>query len=113
MMVLSSGIHAACATAFLPALRKAPGVTCAPPSTLPRCSCSSFTLDGHSPHDKPERMATHHHEVTSTALLAASNVIGSACATENQAFLLCKSINGDPEGCLKVGEQVTGCVLSV
>ena len=79
----------------------------------PSFSFSSFILDGHSPHHKPERMATHHHEVTSTALLAASNVIGSSCTTENQAFLLCKSMNGDPEDCLKVGEQVTGCVLSV
>ena len=52
-------------------------------------------------------------EVTSSELLSASSVIGTDCVKENHAFLLCKSMQGPPSDCLKVGDQVTGCVLSV
>ena len=50
--------------------------------------------------------------VSSSALMAANELIGSDCKNENRAFLLCKSLDRNPETCLNTGEQVTKCVMS-
>ena len=50
--------------------------------------------------------------VTSSELYAANEIIGIDCKTENRAFLLCKSIDRNPETCLSTGEQLSKCVMS-
>ena len=50
--------------------------------------------------------------VSSSALMAANELIGSDRKNENRAFLLCKSLDRNPETCLNTGEQVTKCVMS-
>eukprot|EP00271_Cylindrocystis_brebissonii_P006631 TRINITY_DN193_c0_g1_i1.p1 TRINITY_DN193_c0_g1~~TRINITY_DN193_c0_g1_i1.p1 ORF type:complete len:107 (+),score=13.99 TRINITY_DN193_c0_g1_i1:335-655(+) len=50
---------------------------------------------------------------TSAVLMSASKHISSRCADENLAFLKCKKADENPEKCLKQGENVTKCVLSL
>ena len=50
--------------------------------------------------------------VTSSELYAANQIIGTDCKNENRAFLLCKSLDRNPETCLEPGNQVTKCVMS-
>eukprot|EP00244_Chara_vulgaris_P014288 TRINITY_DN885_c0_g1_i1.p1 TRINITY_DN885_c0_g1~~TRINITY_DN885_c0_g1_i1.p1 ORF type:complete len:105 (-),score=19.39 TRINITY_DN885_c0_g1_i1:297-611(-) len=50
---------------------------------------------------------------TSAVLMSASKHISSRCGRENRAFLACKKADENPEKCLKQGEEVTRCVLSL
>ena len=50
--------------------------------------------------------------VTSSQLYAANEIIGNDCKNENRAFLLCKSLDRNPETCLNTGEKVSACVMS-
>merc|ERR1712118_650079 len=49
----------------------------------------------------------------SSVLMAASKHIAARCKAENAAFVACKRADADPEACLKQGEKVTGCVLTL
>ena len=51
---------------------------------------------------------------TSALLMAASKHVAVRCSGVNAAYVRCKDKNnGDPRPCLKEGEDVTGCVVSV
>jgi NADH dehydrogenase (ubiquinone) 1 alpha subcomplex subunit 8 len=50
---------------------------------------------------------------TSAVLMAASKHIASKCGAHNRAFLDCKRNDPDPERCLRQGQDVTGCVISL
>eukprot|EP00897_Mesotaenium_endlicherianum_P003634 jgi/Mesen1/3299/ME000191S02436 len=50
---------------------------------------------------------------TSSVLMSASKHISSRCGAQNKAFLDCKRSDENPEKCLKQGEEVTHCVLSL
>ncbi|CAM6010590.1 unnamed protein product [Sphagnum balticum] len=50
---------------------------------------------------------------TSAVLMAASKHIASKCGAQNRAFLDCKRNDPDPERCLRQGQDVTGCVISL
>ncbi|GBG80830.1 hypothetical protein CBR_g31386 [Chara braunii] len=50
---------------------------------------------------------------TSAVLMSASKHISARCGRENRAFLACKKADENPEKCLKQGEEVTRCVLSL
>lgn len=43
------------------------------------------------------------------ALYAAADLIGSACSTENEKFMLCKGQSGNPVDCVSQGVAVTRC----
>ena len=50
---------------------------------------------------------------TSAVLMASWKHIGTACRTENAAFINCKKKDPNPEKCLDSGREVTSCVLGL
>eukprot|EP00270_Netrium_digitus_P004776 TRINITY_DN1610_c0_g1_i2.p2 TRINITY_DN1610_c0_g1~~TRINITY_DN1610_c0_g1_i2.p2 ORF type:complete len:108 (+),score=32.91 TRINITY_DN1610_c0_g1_i2:108-431(+) len=50
---------------------------------------------------------------TSAVLMAASRHITARCGGVNKAFLECKRRDENPEVCLKEGQDVTRCALSL
>eukprot|EP00899_Mesostigma_viride_P013241 jgi/Mesvir1/21918/Mv01975-RA.1 len=49
----------------------------------------------------------------SFVLMAAAKHVAASCAAQNAGYIACKKQNADPQECLKQGDAVTTCVLSL
>jgi hypothetical protein len=47
------------------------------------------------------------------ALMAASKLIATSCASANAAFIECKKKDKNPAACLAAGDAVTACVAGL
>lgn len=50
---------------------------------------------------------------TSAVLMSAWTQIATKCSSQNKTFMACKASDADPAACLRQGDEVSGCVLSV
>lgn len=79
-------------------------------SVLRRGQCFGWKMGVEETSPLQERSAP---ITTSAVLMAASKHIASKCGAQNRAFLDCKRNDPDPERCLRQGQDVTGCVISL
>eukprot|EP01113_Clastostelium_recurvatum_P042296 TRINITY_DN6848_c0_g2_i1.p1 TRINITY_DN6848_c0_g2~~TRINITY_DN6848_c0_g2_i1.p1 ORF type:complete len:115 (+),score=11.37 TRINITY_DN6848_c0_g2_i1:85-429(+) len=54
-------------------------------------------------------LLNHDKSYSGTQLLAASRIIDRACFSSSIAYVACKARNPDPEACIILAKQLTGC----